>query len=249
MKTRYILLSVLLVALLVSGCNIINLTNGRNITPSDVIVTETRDVSGFTGVTISTLGKVVISQGDTESLTISGSDNLVPLIKTSVTGGVLLIEMQENINITNFTNENMLTYTIVVKDLASLTVSGLADAQIDTLTTDSVALSMSGAGQIKLGQLNARNLDVTISGLGNVDVAGEVTTATINISGAGNVNAPDLKIQTAEVNIPGLGGAKIWVTDQLSGTISGGGDVSYYGDPQTSVNTTGLGAFKPLGSK
>ena len=71
----------------------------------------------------------------------------------------------------------------------------------------------------------------------------------IDISGAGSVNAPDLKIQTANITISGLGGATLWVTDQLTGDISGAGSVSYYGTPQTNTNSSGLGKFKSLGSK
>jgi hypothetical protein len=108
---------------------------------------------------------------------------------------------------------------------------------------------MSGAGQFKLGQISATSVGIDISGLGNVDLAGTATSATINISGAGNANCPDLKLQTANVTIPGLGGATIWVTDQLTGNISGAGSVSYYGSPQTDTQVSGLGKFKPLGNK
>ena len=37
---------------------------GNAITPSDTIITEQRDVSGFTGIDMGTFGKVVITQGD-----------------------------------------------------------------------------------------------------------------------------------------------------------------------------------------
>jgi hypothetical protein len=39
------------------------------------------------------------------------------------------------------------------------------------------------------------------------------------------------------------------VTGQLSGKISGGGSVSYYGEPETSTEVSGLGKFNSLGSK
>ena len=120
---------------------------------------------------------------------------------------------------------------------------------MDSLTTTKLAINMSGAGQFKLGQLNAESVNINLSGLGNVDISGEVTQENIEISGAGSVNTADLKCQTANVNIPGLGGATVWVTDTLTGNISGGGSVSYYGDPVTNTETSGLGNFEPLGSK
>jgi hypothetical protein len=63
------------------------------------------------------------------------------------------------------------------------------------------------------------------------------------------VNAPDLKIQTATVSVPGLGSATVWVTDELTGDISGAGTVNYYGNPQVKTNSSGLGNFKAMGNK
>ena len=110
-------------------------------------------------------------------------------------------------------------------------------------------IDMSGAGKVSQNQITTDNLKVTISGVGGIDIFGQATQTTIDISGAGGVNAPDLKTQTANITISGLGNVTIWVTDQLTGDISGGGSVSYYGDPQTSTTSTGLGTFKSLGSK
>jgi len=250
MKTSSRILSLILVVMLAAtGCSVIGNRIGRTITPSNVIISENRDVSGFSGIDMSTVGKVVLSQGSTESLTVSGSDNLVPLIKTTVRKGILYIETTENINVISFTSDNMLTYTIVVKDLSSLTISGLGDVQMGTLTTPKLSVTMSGAGNAQISQLTTDELTVTVSGLGSVELGGEAKQATIDISGAGSVNSPDLKIQTANVTIPGLGGATLWVTDRLTGNISGAGNVSYYGNPQTNTNTSGLGNFKSLGNK
>ena len=250
MKTTSVILWFVFVGVLIAGCGIMQIgQNVKTIPASNTIVSETRTASGFTGINVRTLGQVILSQGDNESVTVKGSDNIVPLIKTSVRDGVLYIETDETVAFTGMNTANMLTFTIMVKDLTSLTVSGLADVQMESLSTTDLAVTMSGAGNLKLNQLKANSMNITLSGLGNVDVAGEVTTATIKISGAGGVNAPDLKIKTATVDIPGLGGAKVWVTDRLTGTISGGGDVSYYGNPQADTKTTGLGSFKSLGSK
>jgi hypothetical protein len=252
MKTKLIFLPVFLAALLGFSCsNLVQLgSGGKSITPSDVNMTEERVVSGFSSINMSTLGRVLLTQGEGESLIIEGRDNLVPLIKTEVRDGVLHIDMDENVNLLLGKNDNdLLTFTISLKDLTALTVSGLADVEMVSLSTDGLTIDMSGAGQFKLGQLNAESITIKLGGLGNVDISGEVTQETIDISGAGSVNAADLKCQTANVNIPGLGGATVWVTDTLTGNISGGGSVSYYGDPVINTETSGLGKFNALGSK
>jgi hypothetical protein len=248
MNTRRILIPVIIIAMLLASCNAIPIVGDRLITPSDVIITETRPVSGFDAIDFSTIGKIILSQGSTESFTISGSDNLVPLVKTSVSGGTLTIRTDEGIGVTKF-NEDYLTLTITVKDLTSLDVSGLSDIQMASLSTPNLSVEMSGAGKIQLDQLSTDTLNIDVSGLGDVQIAGEAATVTIDISGAGSVNAPDLMVQNANVSVPGLGSATLWVTDKLTASISGAGSVSYYGNPQLDTNSSGLGNFKPLGNK
>jgi hypothetical protein len=249
MKTRPIFISILILSILSVGCSVLTNAGVKVITPSNVIVSENRDVSGFTAIEFSTFGKVNIMQGDKESLNISGPDNLVPEISTTVRTGTLIIKTIDNITVPTLSSENMLTFTIVVKDLTSLAVSGAGDIQIETLSTPSLKINLSGAGKIQQNQITTDNLNISLSGVGGIDITGQATQATIDISGAGNVNAADLQIQTANVTISGLGGATLWVIDQLTGNISGAGNVSYYGNPQANTNSPGIGKFQSLGIK
>jgi hypothetical protein len=142
-----------------------------------------------------------------------------------------------------------LTFTITVKDLSNLTNSGAAKFTLDTLSTKSLTIDLSGAGEVVVGKLTAESVSGSISGLGGIEMTGEVSSATFDISGAGSIKASDLKIKTATITISGIGGADLWVTDRLTGEISGGGSVSYYGNPQTDTERSGIGNFKPLGAK
>lgn len=251
MKIKLIFLPLLLATFLAISCQGISVVelNKDALKPSDVIISEQRDLSGFSGIDMRTFGKVILSQGDSESVTISGSDNIVAVIQSSVRDGILVFETDQNINITGVNEENVLTFTIVVKDLSSLIISGAADVEMDSLSTPTLDVTMSGAGQFVLDQLKADSLNTVLSGIGSVEVSGQVSQARIDIPGAGSINFGDLKSQTVHVTISGIGSATIWVTDQLTGNISGGGNVSYYGDPQTDVGSTGLGQFESLGSK
>jgi hypothetical protein len=250
MNKKIAFLSLVFVFVITSACVLgpINL-NSKTIDPSSTIISEDRPVSGFTGIELSTFGKVIVTQASEESLTVKGSDNVVPLIVTSVVNGVLVIKTDEQVNVLRMNDENVLTLTVTVKDLNSITVSGAGQVTMDSLNTTDLRISMSGAGQVVMGNLAAKTVNMTVSGVGEVEVSGEAASATIDISGAGDIKAPDLKLQTANVTISGIGGAQIWVTDHLTGTISGVGDVNYYGQPVTDTNSSGIGQFKPLGNK
>jgi hypothetical protein len=249
MKKILKLLSSLLAAISLLACGIFNINpDGKTITPSDNIVTENRAVNGFTGVDMSTIGTVTITQGGKEALVITGSDNLVELVTTDVRNGVLVIAM-ENVNVQSMKKENILTFEITVKELDSLTVSGLGTVEMSGLETQSLALVMSGAGAIALDQLKAEDVNVDISGVGGITVEGIANHVDVSISGAGELNATDLEARTANANISGLGTATVWVTDELTGEISGAGSVLYYGEPKTNTKSTGVGRFEARGKK
>jgi hypothetical protein len=249
MKIRAVFIPLIILTILLSSCSVLTNAGVKVITPSNNIISENRDVSGFSAIDFSTIGKINIIHGDVESLNISGPDNIVPEISSSVSNGTLIIKNKENFTVTAVTSANVLTFTIVVKDLTALTVSGVGDVQVETLTTPNMELTMSGAGKVQMSQLTTDNLKIILSGLGGLDISGSATQASIDLSGAGSVNAPELKIQSADITISGLGGATLWVTNQLTGNISGAGSVSYYGSPQTNTASTGLGQFKSLGNK
>ena len=247
MKSIHVFLSILLVAVLLSSCSLIGFgRNIKTITPSDTIITETRTVSGFDEINMSTIGQVTITQGDSESLVIKGADNVVPLVKTSVSNGVLTIRMDNNILVKSMGKEDVLTFTIIVKDLSGVTVSGLGAVEMGALSTKALKLVMSGAGAITFDKVNAENVNLNVSGLGRIAIAGTTAQVDVEISGAGDVEAAELECQTADVTISGLGSATVWVTGELTGNISGGGNVRYYGSPTTNTKTSGLGKFEAL---
>jgi len=254
MKRLTILITILLIAMLLTGCSglidfVQQARDVETITPSDNIITESRDVTGFTKIDMRSFGRVILTQGDSESLTIEGSDNIVPLIRTTVSNDKLTIDTTKNISILNLDIDQVLTFNITVKDLTGLTVSGAGRIQMDDLSTTSFDLIVSGAGDVNIDQFEADQLDVTISGAGSLAIAGQVAQAKIEIPGAGDVRAADLECQSATINISGLGSATVWVIDQLNGTISGAGSVSFYGDPQVDTSRTGVGKFTRLGDK
>lgn len=249
MKTKTVFLYFLVLTLLLTGCSVLSNVGVKVITPSNNVISENRDVSGYNAIEFSTLGKVNIITGDKESLNISGPDNLVAEISSSVSNGTLVIKNKENFTVSSLSSKDVLTFTIVVKELSALTISGAGDVQVETLSTPSMDLTMSGAGNVVMNQLTTNSLKLNLSGAGGLELSGSASQATFDISGAGSVNAPDLKIQSANITISGLGSATLWVTDTLTGTISGAGSVSYYGSPTATTNSTGLGKFNSLGSK
>jgi hypothetical protein len=226
--------------LLLSACQITTVRGSGN------VVTEEREVSGFDTVALSGVGRVIITQGDEESLTIETDDNLMRHIESNVRNGTLELGLARN---TIPVPTQSIIFRVSVDDLTGLTSSGAGLFEIEELEADRLRVTLSGAGDIGIDSLSAADLTVTISGAGNVDLAGQVETQEIDMSGFGNYNAPDLESQTASVRIGGAGSTVIWALDTLDVEISGAGNVEYYGSPQVTREISGAGKVTSQGDK
>jgi len=220
--------------------------DGRFAKGSGNVTTETRDVQGFDSIELNGLGDVEIIQGSEEGLTITTDDNLLPLITSEVKGSTLVIGIEKGYNI-NLPSK--LSFTIRLKDLKNLQISGLAEVKADNLQLNDLTIGMSGGGSVKLRDLTANDIRIDISGIGNVELDGSATSVRMDSSGGGNLDAETLRCEEASINISGVGHAGVWATESLDVRISGGGEVSYYGRPQITRNISGVGSLNSLGEK
>lgn len=218
MRTKVYVLLVLTLMGLLTACTIVQGDGTNIVRGSGDVVTEEREVSDFTSVSLQGVGKLVIDQTGSESLTVTADDNFLPYIETEVRGRELIITIQENTTLSDITE---LTFYITVDSLDSL--------------------ELTGAGDVELLHLENDTWDVNLSGAGNITVSGQVDTQTIVISGAGNYNGEDLISQEASVENSGAGMAVVQVSDSLDVNISGLGSVEYIGDPTVEQTITGLG--------
>ncbi|BBB47942.1 head GIN domain-containing protein [Pelolinea submarina] len=234
----------LLLLLLLSSCGLpVRMIEVRG---SGQAKMESRYITGIQSVDLNGIGKLVITQGNRESLEITADENFLEYIQSDVSGKNLYLGVRENVNLQPTRD---IVYHLTVKQLNAVETSGLGSIEIKSLETDDLHINISGAGNINIADLAADKLDMEISGLGNVNIAGKVTEQNIGISGAGNYQADDLYSRSAKVKISGTGSAKIWAADTLTLDLSGMGNVDYYGDPTINMDISGMGKVNSLGSK
>lgn len=205
---------VLMATLLMAACS----RGGTGVDGSGKVIAETRPVSGFTAVNLNGFGKLLITQGDTEALTISADDNLLPLITSEVQGDTLVMGPKSDTNINKFKD---MTYQLTVKDLRTVKVDGMASVEAQDLAIDSLHVESNGAGGWTLSG-SVSDLDVQINGMGSFD-------------------SPDLASKTARVVISGGGSVTVQVSDTLDAEINGAGSVHYIGDPKVTKRIIGGG--------
>jgi hypothetical protein len=193
-------LALLTVALLLAACAV---TRG-----SGQLASESRPVTGFTKVELSGTGELTIEKTGTESLAISAEDNLLPLLTSEVSGDTLALGTKRN---TEIVTTKPINYTLTVKDLTGLTVSG--------------------SGNIRVSKLSTTRLTTKISGSGTITASGTADDQDLDLSGSGKYQADQLASKTVNASISGSGTASVLVSDALSARISGSGTLTYAGDP------------------
>jgi hypothetical protein len=217
------------------------------------LVTESRSVSDFDRVALSDVGELTITQGEAESLVIEAHRDLISKIKTEVRDGKLVIEIGGSLwdrvrdTLTTGLIGRWIKYQLTVKALTSLEIFGAARVKASDLKTDHLTLRLGGAGDVNVASLTAELLKVDLPGTGKIGVAGQVAQQTISITGAGNYSAPKLESKKATVMLRGAGKATVWAVEDLEVTITGLGNVAYYGSPTVKEKVVGLGSVTSLG--
>ena len=94
-----------------TGCGLGALTGG-GVTGSGNLKTEVRQVSNFSQVDFSAVGTLTIEQTGIEGLSITADDNILPILTSDVSNGVLHLGAKDN---QNYTTEKPITYLLSVK--------------------------------------------------------------------------------------------------------------------------------------
>ena len=213
------------------------------------LVTETREVSGFNKIRLDGAGRLVVTQGSSESLEIEAEDNIIGELTSDVQGDTLILGFQDQPWQTSLIPTEIITYNLMVTDLTDITFNGAGDFTMDSLETSTLNLDINGAGQYNIADLMADSLSVEITGTGTISIGGQVETQTVDIDGAGNYQAGDLETTSTEITINGLGNGTVWATDTLEITINGAGNLNYYGNPSVTEDVSGAGDINNQGEK
>src|SRR5689334_23383520 len=92
------------------------------------VITEQRQVSGFTEVELTIGAKLVIEQDGVEALSIEAEDNIAPLVKSEVSGNRLTIGNRDGSIISN---TRPIKLHLSVKDLTYIGNTGAGDVRMN----------------------------------------------------------------------------------------------------------------------
>lgn len=190
------------------------------------VVDETRDISGFKGVHVSSGIDVYLSQGSNFEVTVEADENLQDVILTEVEGNNLVVKT-ERVNIRSAKSKKV---HVTLPELTSLKISSAGDCVGQTpFSCEDLRLSISSAGDLKL-EVEADRIDLDISSSGDADLSGKARVFDVSLSSAGDLNAFDLIAEKVDVNVSSAGDARVHATDEISMNASSAGNIYYRGD-------------------
>jgi hypothetical protein len=210
------------------------------------VVGEEREVDDFDHISLTGIGRVVLSQGERTSLTVRTDDNLLPYIGTEVRNGILVLGFSDQARGKSL-DPSELAFHLQVREISRLDLSGAGSVEASALDTDRLRIDLSGAGSITVESLMAEELVVRLSGVGNLEVAGEVSSQDADLSGLGAYQAAHLRSERAIVEVSGAGAATVWATESLDVRISGAASVEYYGRPSVTQDVSLVGRLVSRG--
>jgi hypothetical protein len=215
---------------------------------SGVLKTVAPSVGSFHSVVLAVHGTLKLNQGNSEGVSITGDDNIVPLVEAVVEDGRLTIRWRENGHYST-TYKNDLEIIVNAKNIDTLTVNGSGQIQVDRLKTPKLSAAIYGSGDIGVAALDADSLIAVVKGSGSITAAGRADSLDASVAGSGELLlAAKLQSIRVKVGLHGSGEATLQARDELKATIAGSGQISYYGKPKISSDVAGSGRIKQVGN-
>ena len=202
---------------LATGCHFAVQMHG--VTGSGVRKVEKRELSSFTSIATDGAFEIEVVCQQPQAVEIEGDDNLLPLVSTTVSSGVLRIN-----NARGYSTRTPMRIKISVPNIEGITANG--------------------AGTIEISRLKNDKCDINSNGAPTIRVSGETKELEVDANGAGSVDAHKLRASRAEVDSKGVAKVEVYASGSLNVTVSGPSHVIYDGDPEVNQTVNGPGSVQ-----
>ncbi|NET36390.1 MAG: DUF2807 domain-containing protein [Cyanothece sp. SIO1E1] len=199
--------------------------NRQSVSGTGGMVTQTLDIDNFNKLGVALNAKVILTQGNTQKVTVRGQQNIIDIIDKEVEGGSWDIGFPQEYKVKNY---DKLTINITMPSFKALAIAG--SGEIET------SGNFSGLG----------NVNMAIAGSGDISVAGSAQDIHLEISGSGSIDVAGLTSSDCQVEIAGSGDCEVNVGGRLDVSIAGSGSVRYKGSPSVSSSIAGSGSVRSM---
>jgi len=203
-----------------SSCSITKNMGNAQVKGNGNFVSEMRELSKFKAIEIAIgYDKILVNCGQEPSLHISGDENILPLITTRISKGILRIESDS-------------------------TFETKADSEIIINIKSLKEFTFDGVGETVIQNVNSEKFTCNINGVGSCELNGKVESFYVSVNGVGSVNARQLIADDVVASLNGVGSVKLYAKNSLNASVNGIGGLTYFGNPtELILNDSGIGGI------
>ncbi len=232
---KLVILFIGICAVSLSGCN------KKSVVGNGKVIFQNRDLKDYSSLSVNGAYTVYVKKGSVSSFVIEADENLLPFIKTEISGNNLKVYNSKNI-----LRSKELKLIITNPQLNSCDFSGAIELNSDSgLIYKILNITISGIGRIDMN-LNTDSLLANVSGGAELTFSGNAKKFDGIIKGTGSIDAVNFIVQESNIEISGLGKAKLNVIKKLNVNITGFGKVDYKGEPQINQVISGAGKVNKI---
>ncbi len=204
------------------------------------------DVGTFTKIEISGAMDIVLKQGSSCGVKVTGDDDNYDKVSFENKNGTLIVghgdgkpskkkekaSIGKNMGSCDEDDED-LTIIITFETLDWLKVSGACDVETeDLLSLEDIEIISSGASDIDL-EIAASEIRLKSQGASDIDLSGTAGNLEISNTGASDVDTEDLKAENVEIKSSGASHTCVYASDSINAKVSGVSSVCYGGNPSS----------------
>ena len=240
---------------------------------ADDLIAKAYDIKDVSELVVSGGGRVQITQGDTESLRVEATQDVMARVKVDLSGDKLSLSVRNTsggfsfFDLFKHRNDDVL-YVLQLKKLhyvglsgasratfgnwvggdMKVNVSGAGEAKFTHLRVNDLFIELTGASSSRVEILTSRTLKFELSGAANMDIkaASQTNFLKIGASGASNFRGKLLKAAQADVDASGASNIDLHATEYLKAGASGASNIRYIGQPKLESNASGASHIKAI---
>ena len=258
MKRTFTFLGLAALAFALPSCNVIfDCEEGEGDITSRTIMVE-----DFSEIALNGSMNVVVKNGKTQEVVVTGHPNIIEKLETDVRGSTWDVELEQGCY-----RDYKLKVEIVIPELSRASINGSGDIAIASFRDQSgtLELEIDGSGDISLGSFEGiKKLSLDINGSGDINVgrcsnlsqisasingSGDIAFghklkaqhARYRIHGSGDIDAFNARTLDCDVSSNGTGDVECSVRGTLEANLNGTGNVYYKGDPILETHRNGTG--------
>lgn len=221
-------IAIAIVSILATSCHFdMNFNNG--VKGNGNVITEERDVDeSFTVVKASEGLDVYISQENTTTITVEADENIMDLIATDISNGVLRIHCEKNIG----RAKSKKIFVNLPKIEKIVSTSGADVYAKETLVVDNLEVKSNSGADVKI-DVEADEVFCSTSSGADIRISGTAESLRAEASSGSDIKAKELEVKSCNASVSSGADIVVYASEKLVAHSSSGGDIHYYGNPSS----------------